>query len=94
MMMMMVSLASGGAAHTRPGNTLHVQVAEKPSLAQSIAEILSNGRSTHRRGALDIHEFDGSFRGQMARFKMTSVIGMLGSLSRPCSFTQQQLGLR
>lgn len=30
---------------------------------------------THRRAALDVHEFDGSFLGRPARFKMTSVIG-------------------
>jgi DNA topoisomerase-3 len=28
-----------------------------------------------RRAALDVHEFSGSFKGQQANFKMTSVIG-------------------
>ena len=53
-----------------------LMVAEKPSLAGSIAQILSGGRASSRRGALDVHEFEGSFRGQQAWFKMTSVIGM------------------
>jgi hypothetical protein len=35
--------------------------------------------STHRRG-LDIHEFHGSFRGEPAMFKMTSVIGHVFAL--------------
>ncbi|KXZ51648.1 hypothetical protein GPECTOR_11g102 [Gonium pectorale] len=48
-------------------------VAEKPSLSQSIAHILSEGRMASRRAALDVHEFDGRFRGQAARFKMTSI---------------------
>ncbi|KAF5836440.1 DNA topoisomerase [Dunaliella salina] len=57
-----------------------LMVAEKPSLAGSIAQILSNGKSHYRRGAMDVHEFDGSFKGQMARFKMTSVIGHVYSV--------------
>ncbi|KAF2364981.1 TOPRIM domain [Trinorchestia longiramus] len=53
-------------------------VAEKPSLAQSIAELLSNRRSHSRKGlngACSVHEWVGIFQGQSARFKMTSVCG-------------------
>ncbi|GFR42563.1 hypothetical protein Agub_g3474, partial [Astrephomene gubernaculifera] len=61
-------------------------VAEKPSLAQSIAQILSDGRMSSRRAALDVHEFEGRFRGQPARFKMTSVIGHVYSLDFTAAF--------
>jgi DNA topoisomerase-3 len=33
-----------------------------------------------RRGALEVHEFDGSFQGARAHFRMTSVIGHVYSL--------------
>ncbi|GIL45930.1 hypothetical protein Vafri_3041 [Volvox africanus] len=61
-------------------------VAEKPSLAQSIAQILSDGRMSSRRAALDVHEFEGRFRGQPARFKMTSVIGHVYSIDFTAAF--------
>ena len=51
-------------------------VAEKPSLAQSLAAILSNGNYTTRKsGACPVHEYSGTFRGQRAQFKFTSVCG-------------------
>lgn len=53
-------------------------VAEKPSLAQSLAKILSNGQMTSRKGmngACSIHEYTGRFNGETVRFKMTSVCG-------------------
>jgi len=55
-------------------------VAEKPSLAQSIAKILSGGNMTTRKGingACSIHEYRGTFSPtkEMANFKMTSVCG-------------------
>ncbi|KAG9334012.1 hypothetical protein JZ751_009244 [Albula glossodonta] len=55
-----------------------LMVAEKPSLAQSIAKILSKGSCNSRKGlngACSVHEYMGSFRGQAVRFKMTSVCG-------------------
>ncbi|KAG2490592.1 hypothetical protein HYH03_010985 [Edaphochlamys debaryana] len=61
-------------------------VAEKPSLASSIAQILSEGRVASRRAALDVHEFEGRFRGQRARFKMTSVIGHVYSIDFTAAF--------
>lgn len=107
--------------HSRMAPCTVLMVAEKPSLAQSIAEFLSDRRvrgqggglaaqvvwcaharaqgTAHaskapaslsccpalcvlclmqmysRRASLDVHEFEGTFRGRPARFKMTSVIG-------------------
>ncbi|CAH1962023.1 unnamed protein product [Acanthoscelides obtectus] len=53
-------------------------VAEKPSLAASLASILSNGKNTSRKGfngACSVHEWNGMFGNSPARFKMTSVCG-------------------
>lgn len=51
-------------------------VAEKPSLAESIAKILSNGRMSSRKGmngACSVHEFRGPFNGMRdCFFKFTS----------------------
>ena len=57
-----------------------LMVAEKPSLAQSIAKILSNGNMTSRKGsngACSVHEYRAKFNpiGETASFKMTSVCG-------------------
>ncbi|ROT81135.1 putative DNA topoisomerase 3-beta-1 [Penaeus vannamei] len=61
-------------------------VAEKPSLAQSLAEILSNKKCNSRKGfngACSVHEWTGSFCNQSVRFKMTSVCGHVMSLDFP-----------
>uniref|UniRef100_A0A8C3S8X9 DNA topoisomerase n=1 Tax=Chelydra serpentina TaxID=8475 RepID=A0A8C3S8X9_CHESE len=58
-------------------------VAEKPSLAQSIAKILSRGNMTSHKGlngACSVHEYTGSFIGQSVHFKMTSVCGHVMTL--------------
>lgn len=39
-----------------------------------------------RRAALEVHEFEASFRGSHARFKMTSVIGHVYSLDFPPAY--------
>ena len=57
-----------------------IMVAEKPSLAQSIATILSNKKSDHRKGfngACSVHEWQGKFppTSETVRFRMTSVCG-------------------
>uniref|UniRef100_A0A8C9RW39 DNA topoisomerase n=1 Tax=Scleropages formosus TaxID=113540 RepID=A0A8C9RW39_SCLFO len=60
-----------------------LMVAEKPSLAQSIAKILSKGSCSTRKGfngACSVHEYTGIFMGQSVRFKMTSVCGHVMSL--------------
>ena len=51
-------------------------VAEKPSLASSIANILSDKKCSTRKGfngACNVHEWSGSFLGANAKYKMTSV---------------------
>lgn len=63
-----------------------LMVAEKPSLASSIAQFLSGGQLSSRRGALDVHEWRGNFRGESATFKMTSVIGHVYSLDFPPAY--------
>ena len=61
-------------------------VAEKPSLARALAEILSRRQCRRRKSlcsACDVYEFEGSFspcKGATARFKMTSVCGHVMSL--------------
>lgn len=60
-----------------------LMVAEKPSLAASLANILSNGRNSTRKGlnnACSVHEWSGNFRGENIHFKMTSVCGHVMSL--------------
>ncbi|KAK5643331.1 hypothetical protein RI129_007176 [Pyrocoelia pectoralis] len=55
-----------------------LMVAEKPSLAASLASILSNGKNTTRKGfngACSVHEWNGMFQSSPAVFKMTSVCG-------------------
>ncbi|CAF4968388.1 unnamed protein product [Rotaria sp. Silwood1] len=54
-------------------------VAEKPSLALSISQILSNGQLSSRKGfnnVCSVHEWTGKFQSNpSARFRMTSVAG-------------------
>ncbi|CAK8567137.1 unnamed protein product [Lathyrus sativus] len=57
-----------------------LMVAEKPSIALSIATALSHGQMSTRRGSTEVHEFDGRFLGAPARFKVTSVIGHVFSV--------------
>lgn len=62
-----------------------LMVAEKPSLAQSLAKILSNGQMSSRKGsnsACSIHDFTCKFpaTGENVRFKFTSVCGHVMSL--------------
>nr|XP_048308371.1 DNA topoisomerase 3-beta-1 isoform X4 [Myodes glareolus] len=60
-----------------------LMVAEKPSLAQSIAKILSRGNmSSHKglNGACSVHKYTGTFAGQPVHFKMTSVCGHVMTL--------------
>jgi len=56
-------------------------VAEKPSLAAAIANLLAGERTvTVRRGETDVHELDGRFKGRAVRFRVTSVKGHVFNL--------------
>lgn len=60
-----------------------LMVAEKPSLAASLAKILSHGQSGSRKSSCrqcPVHEYQGKFRGEPVYFKMTSVCGHVMSL--------------
>ena len=60
-----------------------LMIAEKPSLAQSIAKILSHGKMKSRKGIAKpchVHEYNDTFRGQPAQFRVTSVCGHVYSL--------------
>ena len=50
-------------------------VAEKPSLALSIAKFLSDGQQHTRRGGQGVHEFERRFKGAHCLFRVTAVIG-------------------
>ncbi|KAI6693900.1 hypothetical protein NL676_021610 [Syzygium grande] len=63
-----------------------LMVAEKPSIAFSIASALSRGQMSTRRGSTDVHEFDGAFLGFNAHYKVTSVIGHVFSLDFPTTY--------
>ena len=55
-----------------------LMVAEKPSIAKTIAESLSNNRFRTRKGEskfVSIHEFESNFMGQKASIKSTAVTG-------------------
>ncbi len=58
-----------------------LMVAEKPSLAKSLAQILSHGAMTSSsHAAVSTHEYSGKFQGQAAHFVFTSVCGHVFSL--------------
>lgn len=49
---------------------LVLMVAEKPSIAQSIASVLGGGRLTTRRKRVPVHEFPGTFEGRGCDFRV------------------------
>eukprot|EP00729_Bicosta_minor_P008419 gene8419-1733_t len=58
-----------------------IMVAEKPSLAASLAKLLSNGHAVeHSVRPTAVHEYVGKFQGHDAKFKFTSVTGHVLSL--------------
>ncbi|KAJ6973215.1 DNA topoisomerase 3-beta isoform X1 [Populus alba x Populus x berolinensis] len=52
-----------------------LMIAEKPSIALSIASTISGGQMHSRKGTTEVHEFEGMFNGFPAYFKVTSVTG-------------------
>ena len=70
-----------------------LMVAEKPSLARSLAEILSHKQCNRRKSmcsACDVYEWTGSFPSLRAnaRFKMTSVCGHVMTLDFPAKYNR------
>ena len=63
-----------------------LMVAEKPSSALSIASTLSDGHMSTRRSSIEVHEFNGTFRGSNAQYKATSVIDMFFSVDFPAKY--------
>ncbi|KAJ4827020.1 hypothetical protein Tsubulata_033804 [Turnera subulata] len=63
-----------------------LMVAEKPSIALSVASVLSHGQMHTRRGSTEVHEFEGMFCGSHAHFKVTSVIGHVFSVDFPAKY--------
>ncbi|KAI3661430.1 hypothetical protein MP638_003903 [Amoeboaphelidium occidentale] len=62
-------------------------VAEKPSLAESIAKFLAKGKiNTRRSVACNVHEYEGKFFGKPAKFKVTSVMGHVFSVDFPAEY--------
>lgn len=63
-----------------------LMVAEKPSLAQSLAGFLAEGPVRSRKGAgLPVHEYTGRFFDRPANFKFTSVAGHVMTCDFPAS---------
>jgi len=70
----------------RDRRPLVVCVAEKPSLALSIASFLSDGKHVTRRGTLDVHEFARRHDGVLCDFRVTAVTGHVLSIDFPARF--------
>ena len=64
-----------------------LMVAEKPSLAQSLAGFLSEGPVRSRKGAgVPVHEYSGRFLDRPANFRFTSVAGHVMTCDFPASY--------
>ena len=57
-----------------------LMVAEKPSIASSIASILSKGKHKTHNGKLPIHTFEGTFMNQTVQFKVYNILVMVDIL--------------
>ena len=72
-----------------------LMVAEKPSIAQAVANALAGGRGfTKRKGispTCPVFEFVGAFAGTPTRFKVTSTVGHVWSLGVRKRFSQRAL---
>ena len=69
-----------------------LMVAEKPSIAQALSHALSAGTARKRKGlspSVPVFEYDGSFHGQSAHFRVTSTTGHMYSLDFHPQFNNQ-----
>ena len=58
-------------------------VAEKPSIAQTLAATFSDGRAQKRNGVSKVsavHDYTGTFMGHSAKFRVTATVGHMFSL--------------
>lgn len=67
--------------HPSPCSALHFPIPIHTT--QPPCHLPSNTQHRSRRAALDVHEWEGTFKGQPAFFKMTSVIGHVYSIDFP-----------
>ena len=70
-----------------------LMVAEKPSIAETIARVLGGGRSKKSRGLSPqspVHTYEGLFMGHRARFKVTATTGHIFSLAFPKEYDDWQ----
>ena len=61
-------------------------IAEKPSIAQSISNALSDGKARKKDKRLPVYEHTGVFKGKSALFRITSVAGHVYSLDFPAQY--------
>jgi len=60
-------------------------VAEKPSIAQSIASVLGGASCRVRRKRVPVHEFEGSFQGRSVLFRVCAYCSDLCRQRRACA---------
>lgn len=68
-------------------------VAEKPSIAKSISEALSEGRYKEGKSfcrSLPVYTFEGNFKGHAAHFRVTSVAGHVFNRDFPTNYQGRQ----
>ena len=62
-------------------------VAEKPSICTSIAQALARGQDMGARGrSPPVYDFPGTFLGQLANIRVTSVTGHVFSCDFPAAY--------
>ena len=70
-----------------------LMVAEKPSIAQAVANALCCGAPVNKRKGISpsapVFEYDGSFMGTAASFRVTSTVGHMWSLDFGREFNDQ-----
>ncbi|XP_026192377.1 DNA topoisomerase 3-beta-1 [Cyclospora cayetanensis] len=75
------------------GELAVLMVAEKPSIAETLASILSNNNYTKRKGispVTSVWEFRGNFAGEPVLFKVTSTAGHIYQTEFPPAFNDWQ----